>query len=94
MSLVINLLRDDRFVEIPAPATRYANAGRSGVFGHLANFDRVRNHPGIEEVPVFVQRGQRVAAPPDNGRYLAFVMASGSGCAELEQALVYAKLTP
>jgi biotin carboxylase len=96
MSLVINLLRDDRFAEFPAPATRFAgnlciNADRTGVFDHLANLDRVRNHPGIEEVPVFVQPGERVAAPPDNTRYLAFVIASGSSYAEVEQALVYAK---
>jgi biotin carboxylase len=98
MSLVINPLHDEDFAVSVAPATRYAgnlciNADKSGVFDRLANIDSVREHPNIEEVPVFIQPGERVAAPPDNSHYLAFVIASGASYAEVEQALAHAKQT-
>ena len=67
------------------------NADRHGRYQRIVNPDEMRAVPGVIDIPVFVQGGEKVSPPPLGNKYIGFVIAADDTYREVSEALEYVK---
>lgn len=94
-SVVDMFLEQDPPAPVPVPyqfaGNLCINAPKAGLFEGLSNLDAVRQHAHIAEIPIFVELGDRLSAPPESNRYIGFVISVADTYNDVEDALTYAK---
>ena len=74
-------------VEGPASGVMMIPLPKGGVFQSVEGVERAAAEPGIEEVIVTAQEGQRLVPLPEGSSYLGFIFARGDSPAAVEAAL-------
>jgi biotin carboxylase len=63
----------------------------SGIFSFLANREQILNDPRILDIPIYVEKGQRVAPAPESTGDIAHVLACTETYEDVLEALTLAK---
>ena len=60
---------------------------KAGIYESVDGVERASSVPGVEEVIVTAQPGERLVPLPEGSSYLGFIFARAAGAAQAEQAL-------